>query len=134
MCTKFVLNENYKIIKGLNCEQYSCLFGAQWKTLNPSSNRSCAAPYRAPESPYGTHRFLPAIGDVLMGRANSKIRARELRSLLRAVADAGVKVTRIEVNTNGGIAMLTSNAENATGEAADVLDKELAEFEGRTNG
>jgi hypothetical protein len=43
-----------------------------------------------------------------MGRASSKIRAGELKSLLQAVAKAGVKVTRIELNANGRIAMLTS--------------------------
>ena len=69
-----------------------------------------------------------------MARASSKIKPGELRSLLRAVAEAGVKITRIEVNTNGGIAMLTSESENATDAGMASLDKELAEFEGRTDG
>jgi hypothetical protein len=65
-----------------------------------------------------------------MSRITSRIRASELRNVLRAVADAGVKVTRSEINSGGGIAMLTSNAENGPGEPTDILDKELADFDG----
>lgn len=64
-------------------------------------------------------------------RSATKIKARELRSVLRAVAEAGVKVTRIEINASGAIAMMTSEATNAAD--ADGLDRELADFES-TNG
>ena len=64
-------------------------------------------------------------------RSATKIKARELRSVLKAVADAGVKVTRIEINASGSIAMLTSEADNAVPRDDEGLDKELAEFEVR---
>jgi hypothetical protein len=70
-----------------------------------------------------------------MGHTTSKFKPRQLQSVLRAVAAAGVKVTRIEINASGGIAMLTSNASPALASVeVESLDAELAEFESRKHG
>ena len=66
-------------------------------------------------------------------RGPSKIRAGQLKSLLRAVTGAGVKVTRIEVDQDGRIAMTTSDARDVPSNT-DSLDQELAEFEDRFRG
>jgi len=67
-----------------------------------------------------------------MPRTSSKIRPGELKSVLRAVAGAGVKVTRIDIGENGSITMLTTEAQGTA--RIDVLDRELAEFEDRKHG
>ena len=62
-----------------------------------------------------------------MSRGPSTFKQQDVTRALRATRAAGVAVSRIEIDRDGKIVIVTGTQSEPTTE--DVLDKELAEFE-----
>jgi hypothetical protein len=63
-----------------------------------------------------------------MARGNCTFRQRDLTAAVKAVATAGIELSRVEIDRDGRIILVTGKA---GAQEPDDLDRELAEFEAR---
>jgi hypothetical protein len=63
-----------------------------------------------------------------MARRPDRFRERDLTKAVRGVAAAGVDITRVEIEKDGKIVVITQNSIN---DPRNDLDRELADFEAR---